>query len=210
MQVLFPQLLAIVTRYVEEKVKVPHPADRKDLFLSPYFGWAIEILKEAIRPDTSEGDAPEIPVYEANRDPGSTADVDLWTSRETRDVLKSHVNAVVADTAKWEQSAAYFIDSHPHVVAFVKNAGLNFAVPYFHNGQDHEYIPDFLIRLTGDKPTMLILEVKGRPDPTEEVKKAAAERWVAAVNAEGSFGTWKYAIAKNPTEVKGLIDVALQ
>jgi type III restriction enzyme len=33
----------------------------------------------------------------------------------------------------------------------------------------------------------LVLETKGY-DPREEVKWAAAERWVAAVNAEGSYG----------------------
>ena len=49
--------------------------------------------------------------------------------------MHSHLNYVVADTAKWEQSAAYYIDKHPAVAAFVKNAGLGFAIPYFHNGQ---------------------------------------------------------------------------
>ena len=49
-------------------------------------------------------------------------------------MTKSHVNAVVPDTAKWEQSAAYQIDRNKHVKSFVKNAGLGFAVPYLHNG----------------------------------------------------------------------------
>lgn len=33
------------------------------------------------------------------------------------------------------------------VHSFVKNAGLGFAVPYLHNGQMHDYMPDFIIRL---------------------------------------------------------------
>jgi hypothetical protein len=36
----------------------------------------------------------------------STAEVDFWASRDVREVVKSHVNDVVADTARWEQSAA--------------------------------------------------------------------------------------------------------
>jgi hypothetical protein len=59
----------------------------------------------------------------------------------------------------------------------------------------HDYLPDFLIRLKTWSPCHLILETKGY-DPLEEVKKAAAERWIAAVNAEGSCGTLLYSIAK--------------
>jgi hypothetical protein len=53
--VLFPQLVQIVSRYLNEKVRVHPPADLKDLFLAPYYGWLVEILLEALRPDTSEG-----------------------------------------------------------------------------------------------------------------------------------------------------------
>jgi type III restriction enzyme len=202
--VLFPQLVQIVQRYLREKVKVHPPADLKDLFLAPYYGWLVEILLEALRPDTSEGEAPEVPRYESTRGPGSTADVDFWTSREPREVLHSHLNYVVPDTAKWEQAAAYYIDTHPQVEAFVKNASLGFAVPYLFNGQMHDYMPDFIIRLKSDPPVHLILETKGY-DPREEVKSAAAQRWVEAVNAEGSYGQWRYTVVKKTTDVLAMI-----
>jgi type III restriction enzyme len=89
-----------------------------------------------------------------------------------------------------------------------KNAGLGFAIPYLHNGQRHDYVPDFLIRLKTDLPRHLILETKGY-DPLEMVKRAAAERWVAAVNADGSFGHWRYTIAKKVSEINTRIDEAL-
>jgi len=37
-QVLFPQMMAIVQRYVKEKVYAEPPSDKKDLFLAPYYG----------------------------------------------------------------------------------------------------------------------------------------------------------------------------
>ncbi len=206
-QVLFPQMLAIVQRYVKEKVFAEPPAEKKDLFLAPYYGWLVEKLVEAIRPDTSEGEAPEIPRYESSRGAGSTAEVDFWTSREPREAIHCHVNYVVPDTQKWEQSAAYYIDTHAAVDAFVKNAGLGFAIPYLHNGQMHDYMPDFIIRLKADKPRHLILETKGF-DPLEGVKWEAAERWVNAVNADGTYGLWKYALVKKPSDVGGAISSA--
>jgi type III restriction enzyme len=172
--------------------------------MSPYYGWVIERLIEAIRPDTSEGEDAELPRYEANRGPGTTADVDFWTSKEVREVEHSHLNYVVADTLRWEQSAAYTIDRHPAVYSFAKNAGLGFAIPYLHNGQPHDYVPDFLIRLKGAKALHGIVEVKGF-DPLREVKQQAAERWVAAVNAEGSFGPWKYGVAHHPADAAKIL-----
>ena len=93
--------------------------------------------------------------------------------------------------------------THAQVAAFVKNQGLDLAIPYLYNGQIHDYIPDFLIRLI--KGTILILETKGHDD-LAELKVSATRRWVAAVNAEGSYGHWDYAIAYNPNDVPRLID----
>lgn len=89
------------------------------------------------------------------------------------------------------------------VVAFAKNAGLGFAIPYLHNGQPHDYVPDFLVRL--DDGTHLILETKGF-DPLAEVKAAAAERWTSAVNADGTHGTWRYALVRSVGAVRDAID----
>jgi type III restriction enzyme len=203
--VLFPQLVRLAQTYVSEKVVPIAPAERVDLFLSPYYGWAVERLVESIRPDTAQGESPEVPRYETSRGPGSTADVDYWTSKDVREVVKSHLNYVVADTKRWEQEAAYHIDRHPMVEAFAKNAGLGFAIPYLHNGQPHDYVPDFIIRLKTTPVTHLILETKGFDD-LAEVKAAAAERWVAAVNADGSFGTWDYALARRVEQVRQVLD----
>jgi len=125
-------------------------------------------------------------------------------SRDVRQVTKSHLNYVVADTRKWEQQAAYILDTHGVVRSFAKNAGLGFAIPYIHNGQPHDFVPDFLVQLEGEPATMLILETKGF-DELAEVKKAAAERRVAAVNADGQFGRWQFAMARSVEAVREIV-----
>lgn len=203
--VLFPQLLRMVEHYLKNKVEVIRPNKIVDVFLSPYYGWVIENLREAIRPDTTLGEAPEVPIYEKSRGPGSTAEVNFWTSRDVREVIHSHLNFVVADTRQWEQSTAYILDTYPGVRAFVKNAGLGFAIPYFHNSQPHDYIPDFIVAFKDAPNHFLILETKGY-DENAAVKVNAAERWVKAVNADGAYGTWEYAIAFSVDEARQKLD----
>ncbi len=123
--------------------------------------------------------------------------------KEVREVIRSHLNYVVADTKQWEQAGAYEIDRHPRVDAFVKNQGLEFAIPYLDNGQPHEYVPDFVIRF--DNGLHLILETKGY-DSLKDVKAAAARRWVAAVNADRHFGEWRYEMATEVGAVRAILD----
>ena len=66
------------------------------------------------------------------------------------------------------------------------------------NRARNDYLPDFIVRL--DNGVHLILETKGY-DPLDEVKAAAAYRWVDAVNADGSFGEWRYAVVRDPSSV---------
>ena len=39
-----------------------------------------------------------------------------------------------------------------------------------------------------------------------EVKTQAALRWVNAVNTDGSYGQWHYAVARKPEEVRKRIE----
>jgi type III restriction enzyme len=201
-QVLFPQMLEIVKRFVRDRVTVDDEKKRVDVFLSPYWGFAIERLTEAIQPAVMDGEDAELPRYEQRRGVGSTVEVDFWTVKKVKEVEKSHLNYVVQDS-KWEQAAAYYLDDSPHVVSFVKNQGLGFAIPYLHAGGDHEYFPDFLVKLTNG--VTLILETKGH-DELEGIKAQAAERWVGAVNADGRHGEWRYALVHNMNEIPALLE----
>lgn len=204
--VLFPQLRSVVDRFAREFVVVPPASDRVDLFTAPYYGWAIEILRQQVRPDESAGETPELPRY-ATPESGSTASVDLWTSRPVHEVSRSHLNYVVADTARWEQQAAFYIERHALTRAFVKNTGLGFTIPYLFNGQPHDFLPDFIVRLNAPGELYLVLETKGF-DPLADVKSAAAQRWVAAVNADGRFGRWSFVMARSIEDVSYLLGEA--
>lgn len=91
----------------------------------------------------------------------------------------------------------------------MKNAGLGFAIPYLHNGQMHDYMPDFIVRMKVEPRIHVIVETKGY-DPLADIKSAAADRWVKAVNAEGSYGQWAYGMARKTTEVVGILNRILK
>lgn len=196
--VLFGQIYNIIKVYIEQKLTLIGEAQQCDAFISRYYGEMVGYLQEGIRPDTTAGDAPELPHYEINRTQGSSDEVDFWTTRQPYNVKKSHVNAVVPDTKKLEQTVAYALDKHPQVQAFIKNEGLGFGIPYIYNGETHDYMPDFIIRLSNG--VQLILETKGF-DERKEVKKAAAQRWVNAVNADNKYGTWAYSMIEKINEL---------
>ena len=79
------------------------PSSRRsevDAFLSPWYGWLVERLLAAIRPDDETGESAEAPCCETGRGPGSTAEVDFETRREPYPVMKRHVNAVDSEISK--------------------------------------------------------------------------------------------------------------
>jgi type III restriction enzyme len=89
------------------------------------------------------------------------------------------------------------------VVCYVKNQNLGFEIPYTIDGDEHNYVPDFLVRVDdGHGPEdllTLIVEVSGAPRRDKEVKAATAKTlWVPAVNNHGGFGRWNYIEVKDP------------
>lgn len=207
--VLFPQVLRITQRYLTEKVKPLAPFERLDAFLSPYYGWIIERLLSAICPDTGAGEAPEIPEIDEDR-PLRTGDISVFTSKELREAQKTHLNYVVHDTITWEQSATFILDHHAAIRDFVKNFGLNFTIPYLHNGKPSDYLPDYVARLAGDDLRYLIIEIKGADwEGTAEIKAQAAHRWCAAVNATGRFGRWEYILVNRTPDLIPILDALL-
>ena len=160
------------------------------------------LLPEAIETD-------ELPLYEPHRVPGSTRDVDFWTAEAVRAAARCHLSYVVLDTATSEESMVSQLDFDRHVIAFVKNAGLGFSIPYVWEGDAREYWPDFLARLQfeGKEVGTVVLETNAY-DTQAAVKIAAAQRWVAAVNRAGRHGRWAYRIVTDPTTMTGALHSA--
>lgn len=118
----------------------------------------------------AQGGKAELPRISAGRAGiRSTAQVSFHTGKEIRAVTKCHLNALVGDTAQWEQSAAYGLDTHALVAAWVKNEHLGLHIPYRVGGKRHFYVSNFVVRLTTGP--YLLLEIKGQIGDAE-VKQA--------------------------------------
>jgi len=169
----------------------------------------VDRLMSAIRPDDEAGEPPLLPVLNRYKPIGSSAEVEFKTTRPCYLTHKSQVNQVVLDTATWEQSAAFRLESSPVVTAYVRNDHLECAVPYEWLGAPHSYFPDFLVRLANG--STLLLEIKGEEDEQDRAKHEAARRWMAAVNHWGRLGRWRFHVCRDPqllTKQLAQIDLA--
>lgn len=143
---------------------------------------------------------------------GSTRYVDFDTTRNvyaTRED-KCHINYVVCDTGSWEQMMAQTLEDMDEVVSYVKNQNLGFAIQYTLNGEEHNYVPDFIVRLDDghgrENPLHLIIEVSGEPRKDKAAKVSTArDLWVEAVNNHGGFGRWKFIEISDPWDVANSI-----
>ena len=137
-------------------------------------------------------------VLDAYNPKGSTAEVDFRTSKTNRwrtDPSRCHVNWAICDS-DWEAKFCRVAESHARVLAYVKNQGMGFTVPYRMGGGAHRYVPDFILRIDdgGDAPLHLVAEVKGRRGEDAKIKAQAMRAfWVPGVNALGTFGRWDFA-----------------
>ena len=130
---------------------------------------------------------------------GSTKHVNFTTSKSTRwetDARKCHVNWAVCDS-EWEAELCRAAESHPRVLAYVKNQGLGFEVPYQFGSEPRRYIPDFILKVDDGRgpadPLHLVVEIKGYRREDAKEKKATMETyWIPAVNNLGSYGRWAF------------------
>ena len=115
----------------------------------------------------------------------------LFTTRPDR----CHVDHVVCDS-EWEAEFARVAEAHPQVLAYVKNQGMQFEVPYRDGTQSRRYWPDYIFRIDDGHPDPLnlIVEIKGFRGVDAQLKALTMRNsWVPGVNALGTYGRWAFA-----------------
>jgi type III restriction enzyme len=127
---------------------------------------------------------------------GSTRFVNFTTTKTVYEThpTRCHVNYAVCDS-DWEAELARVLERHPRVLAYVKNQGMQFEVPYRDGAIPRRYVPDFLVRLDDgqDDPLTLILETKGYRGGDAQLKAETMRTlWVPGVNNIGGFGRWAF------------------
>jgi len=205
---LYPQLLRIAREWRETCVMLKDNTFPQLLLLAELGHEAAEHIYRSIVATQSEQKLLR-PIMRPYDPIGSTRYVDFDTVLPTwsTDPAKCHVSHVVADTGAWEQKVAQSLEEMPEVVSYVKNQNLGFYIPYTLDGEEHDYEPDFIVRIqTEDEPLNLIIEVSGRIKKEKEAKTATARNlWVPAVNNHGGFGQWVFLEVTDPWDVKNII-----
>src|SRR3984957_506429 len=208
---LFPQLLAIAKRWLAECVTLKDNTFPQLLLLIEFAHDAADRIYKAIVAST-DGTAVLKPIPRPYDTLGSTRYVDFDTTRAvfaTRDD-KCHISHVVADTGSWEQKMAEALENMPEVIRYVKNHNLTFTIPYTLNGEEQNYIPDFIACIDDghgpDDLLSLIVEVTGEKKKDKAAKVATARTlWVPAVNNHGGFGRWTFLEVADPWNAQNLI-----
>jgi len=182
----FNQLKEIVKYWYNNKIRLLNIQDHryKKLVFYDDLKKVVDNIRLGINPHFNNQEFIK-PVFNFYNKFGSTKHVTGHTSREVYATTKSHVNYVVADTKKWEQIAAKSLEELPQVVSYVKNAFLNFKIPYISNGEDRNYLPDFIAvcKTKSGKTINLIIEITGMNQEKAEKKWFVENRWLPAVNA---------------------------
>ena len=161
------------------------------------------------------GDKPTKAILDAYNPVGSSSYVRFNTSKSLRwqtDPRKCHVNWVVCDS-DWEAEFCRVAESHPRVLAYVKNQGLGLEVPYLTGATPHKYLPDFIVRIdTGEgDPLNLIVEIKGfRGENAKDKANTMHAYWVPGVNNLGKFGRWAFAEFTAVYEIDKQFDTLIQ
>jgi type III restriction enzyme len=204
---LLAQVVGIVERFLSsDRIQISPPLFAQDdlrrrIVITLNMTKLVQYIWEAIRFENTEALAA---VFDEEHPLRSTGDVRPWFSGKPCELTKrSHINFCVYDST-WEASESFELDRNGNVVAWVKNDHLGFEIVYVFKGVVRKYRPDFLIRLKSG--TMLVLEVKGQDLQENQTKREFLDEWVKAVNTQGGFGQWSWAVSRHPKDLAGLLE----
>ncbi|BAZ71324.1 type III restriction-modification enzyme, R/helicase subunit (plasmid) [Fischerella sp. NIES-4106] len=205
---LFPQLLQIAKQWIRECVIYKFGTYPQMLLLNEYAHHASDCIYQAIVAGESQKSLK--PILRPYDPMGSTRYVDFSSARPVyvTDPMKCHISHVVADTNSWEQKMAQVLEDMDEVVCYVKNQGLGFLIPYILNGQQKNYMPDFIVRINDGQYDLLnlIVEVSGEARKDKAVKVATTQNlWMPAINQHGGFGRWNFIEISDPWDAENTI-----
>ena len=228
----FPRLLEITRQWLRECVKCKDNTFPQLLLLLQFAHDAADRIYKAIVQSTP-GEKALKPILRPYDPIGSTQHVDFDTIKPTYATRadRCHISHVVADTDSWEQKLAQTLEDMPEVFAYVKNQNLGFTIPYTLNGEEHNYYPDFIVRIDDgqtsspsprdkgagqgrgapDNLLNLVLECTGEKKKDKEAKVATAKTlWIPAVNNHGEFGRWSFHEIRDPWDAQNEVHAFLQ
>ncbi|HNX98120.1 MAG TPA: restriction endonuclease, partial [Candidatus Aminicenantes bacterium] len=141
---------------------------------------------------------------------GSTCHVNFFTSKTLRwqtDASHCHVNWAILDS-DWEGEFCRVAESHPKVLAYVKNQNLGFEVPYRSGSETRRYFPDFIVQIDDGHGVAdllnLVVEIKGyRREDAKDKKLTMETYWVPGVNNLRSHGRWAFAEFTEIYQIEG-------
>ncbi|MEK6544241.1 MAG: DEAD/DEAH box helicase family protein, partial [Elusimicrobiota bacterium] len=212
---LFPQLLEISKQWLSECVILKDGTFPQLLLLSEFSHDASDKIYKAII-EADRGEKAIKPILRPYDSVGSTRYVDFDTIRPVypTDPTKCHISHVVADTNSWEQKMAEALEGMDgEVVHYVKNHGLGFMIPYTLNGEERNYVPDFIARVKDGGPDLLnlIVEVTGEKKKDKAAKvETARTLWVPSVNNHGGYGRWAFLEITDPWDAQNTIRAAIK
>lgn len=208
---LLAQLIRIVEAFVKSDWISTKPASyakdefKRNLIITLSMSKVVQHIFEHVRFNNTESLSP---VFDTERPILSTENAGTWyTGKPCERMRKNHINLCVFDST-WEKAAALECDRSKHVKSWVKNDHLGFEIHYIFNGVVRKYIPDFLVKL--ENGTTLILEVKGQETDRDRAKWAFMQEWIGAVNEDGRFGKWTWAVSSDAaaTDVSSILESA--
>lgn len=175
----------------------------------------------------AQAEPPVLAVLEPYNPTGSTIHVNFLTTKQDlwqTDPRFSHINWVVWDS-EWEAEFCRVVEkladnslqskAYPKVKAYVKNHNLGFEVPYHFQGQEHVYIPDFIVLVDDghgeDDLLHLVVEIKGYRGENAKAKREAMDvYWIPGVNRLGSHGRWAFAELKEVYRIESNFEARVE
>jgi type III restriction enzyme len=207
----FPQLLLLIEFAHDAADRIYHAIVHSSQEKSTDYADYTDSIEDNLRKSAKSADR-LLPILRPYDTLGSTRYVDFDTSRPVYATRadKCHISHVVADTDSWEQKMAEALEDMPEVVRYVKNHNLGFTIPYTLNGEEHQYIPDFIACIDDgrgpDDLLNLIVEVTGEKKKDKAAKVATARTlWAPAINNHGGFGRWAFIEVADPWDAQNLI-----